>query len=486
MKYIENYFKLKPSDKIYFYLILLFGFIANILFAYNTLGYYHADEHFQIIEFFNSKINSIPPSEMAWEFSSEIRPWLQSFLLFISYKFFSVFGIEKDPFFLSFLFRLEFSVLAFFAQVTFSLALFKFYKSNNIWKVSIFIIFLFYLFPFLAARTSSENFSTSLNLIALSLLLFSLKGENISLSKLGQNLNIALYPAFFIGILSGLVFEARFQSIFITFGFIAWTFFNINNKIKFLSIFCLGYILSIILCTFIDSYCYGHFVFTPWKYLESNIFHGVAAKFGVYPFYQYFIYLSNYFITPLNALFFILLISGILIYYRNIFVWTIFSYIFIHSLIGHKEERFLFPIYILTVPIVVQAFFFIKEKFKLFYIHNKNKYLLKFLKIFKFTFITILIFSVFNNFLVLFITLYEVKSDRFAFLNDYGFYYARDVKALRFLEEKIPVKEYYGFDHDIQCSGASKKDKVIPFSGQYAMNLGVHIEGLSHGKEEIS
>ena len=31
-----------------------------------------------------------------------------------------------------------------------------------------------------------------------------------------------------------------------------------------------------------------------------------------------------------------------------------------------------------------------------------------------------------------------------------------------------------------------RKIKVIPFSGQYAMNLGVHIEGLSNGKEEIS
>ena len=30
------------------------------------------------------------------------------------------------------------------------------------------------------------------------------------------------------------------------------------------------------------------------------------------------------------------------------------------------------------------------------------------------------------------------------------------------------------------------KSKVIPFSGQYAMNSGVHIEGLSNGKEEIS
>lgn len=28
--------------------------------------------------------------------------------------------------------------------------------------------------------------------------------------------------------------------------------------------------------------------------------------------------------------------------------------------------------------------------------------------------------------------------------------------------------------------------KVIPFGGQYAMNLGVHIEGLSNVKEEIS
>ena len=28
--------------------------------------------------------------------------------------------------------------------------------------------------------------------------------------------------------------------------------------------------------------------------------------------------------------------------------------------------------------------------------------------------------------------------------------------------------------------------KVIPFGGQCAMNLGVHKEGLSNGKEEIS
>ena len=30
------------------------------------------------------------------------------------------------------------------------------------------------------------------------------------------------------------------------------------------------------------------------------------------------------------------------------------------------------------------------------------------------------------------------------------------------------------------------KGKVIPFGGQCAMNLGVHKEGLSNGKEEIS
>ena len=32
----------------------------------------------------------------------------------------------------------------------------------------------------------------------------------------------------------------------------------------------------------------------------------------------------------------------------------------------------------------------------------------------------------------------------------------------------------------------STQIKVIPFGGQYAMNLGVHIEGLSNVKEEIS
>ena len=46
-----------------------------IVTAYQNQGYWHPDEHFQILEFANFKAGLTPESMLPWEFAAKIRPW---------------------------------------------------------------------------------------------------------------------------------------------------------------------------------------------------------------------------------------------------------------------------------------------------------------------------------------------------------------------------------------------------------------------------
>jgi phosphatidylinositol glycan class B len=70
---------------------------------------------------------------------------------------------------------------------------------------------------------------------------------------------------------------------------------------------------------------------------------GKAATFGVEPFWWYFTELPVAFFPPLSI--FLLIMAGIGIY-RNpthVFSWCLVPFVLAHSLVAHKEVRFLFP-----------------------------------------------------------------------------------------------------------------------------------------------
>jgi GPI mannosyltransferase 3 len=50
--------------------------------AYNSHGYYHGDEHWQILEYSNYKIGQIPASQLAWEFNEKIRSGIQPAMVY--------------------------------------------------------------------------------------------------------------------------------------------------------------------------------------------------------------------------------------------------------------------------------------------------------------------------------------------------------------------------------------------------------------------
>ena len=52
----------------------------HLVIAWFSEGYYHFDEHFQIIEFANYKLQNIEAKDLPWEFTYQMRSGFHPFI----------------------------------------------------------------------------------------------------------------------------------------------------------------------------------------------------------------------------------------------------------------------------------------------------------------------------------------------------------------------------------------------------------------------
>jgi len=78
-------------------IVFIFAFIVYGITAYQSSGYYHADEHYQIIEFAGSKLGTHTSDELAWEYKAAIRPALQPTICYLVFSILHFFHID-DPY----------------------------------------------------------------------------------------------------------------------------------------------------------------------------------------------------------------------------------------------------------------------------------------------------------------------------------------------------------------------------------------------------
>src|SRR5580704_7781483 len=78
-------------------LILLAGFIIQVVVCITAIGIYHPDQYFQIIEFSSYQLNRASAAGHVWEFAAQLRPTLQVYLFSGYYKLCSGLGIH-DPY----------------------------------------------------------------------------------------------------------------------------------------------------------------------------------------------------------------------------------------------------------------------------------------------------------------------------------------------------------------------------------------------------
>ncbi len=318
-------------------------FIATIVFgitAWNSHGHFCADEHFQIIEFARLKMGINKPVDMPWEFKEQIRSTIQPVICFFLFKCFNFVNIT-DLFVIGFLLRLLTAAFAIYSIHRFIICTEHLIQNKNA-RIAYYVLSYFIWFiPFISVRFSSETWGG----------LFFLNALTVHFNSKQQASKSLL-----IGCMLGLSFLFRFQTAFASLGFVLWLIVVDKMNMKELGKLIVGSLISLLIGFLIDRWFYGNFVFTPWNYFYANLVKDIASVFGVSPWYEYFRLL---WILPGHFLGVLIMLSFLLLLFtkpKNIAVWCILPFFIVHSLIPHKEERFLFPMVYLLPILLISAY----------------------------------------------------------------------------------------------------------------------------------
>ena len=366
----------------YLLICIFIGAILHIISAFYTIGFYSDDEHFQILEIaaYLLGINNVAIEDTTgyyWEWREHIRmrPWLQPYIYFKLIIFFQYLSIN-DPFVWTLIIRIISSLIGYLSIIyLFFTFQNKFFNEN--YKFNTFIFFSFWFYPFLHSRTSSENLGITLFIISICLI------YRLIISK---EINFNYFKFIFASFLFGISMVIKFTLVFTTIPFYIWV---LIFRFKFSTITILTSVIFICLGIgiAIDSYFWGFLTNTYYQFYKFNLSDelGRLNDFGIDPWYFYITEISKQ-LAPLLSIVFL---AGLFLYwFKNKFdliSWLTLSTLIIFSIIGHKEIRYIFPIYIF-------APFFVSYLLD----HIKNAYILNFSK-------TIIIIS---NILFLILTLF--------------------------------------------------------------------------------
>lgn len=332
---------IKRNQALHVNLIFAVSLLVHVLYAMKCLGYYHPDEHFQILEFAGTKLSITDRgfSDMPWEFHEKIRSSIQPYFVIAVSRLLTL-ANAYDPFTLVIILQLFAAVFSWMVGYFFFRVITR--NSSN-YLIMILFAYLFtsyYFFPLIHSRFSSESISGTLIMLGLALVL-----NNTNNKSRDGNINLLFY-----GLVFGFAVVIRFQSAFIAFGLFAWLIIVKKSSLNQLSMCLLGFVLPLMLGFLMDRLFYSEWVITPWRYFYINIVEDKAAAFGTKPFWSYFTMIYQYLIAPYSAIFIISLAYASWQFRTHLAVFVFLPFLLGHMVIGHKELRFLFPV-IFLLPV---------------------------------------------------------------------------------------------------------------------------------------
>lgn len=315
--------------------VLLLAIIWYSLTAFFSIGYFHPDEHYQIIEFAGLLDGTNTPEDLTWEYESKIRSATQPIICYSIFKICDLLSIIS-PFHKAFILRFLTGLLAVFSIYFFANSCRRMVLAKY-WKPFLIISYFIWFLPFINVRFSSETLAGITFLFSLSLIIRNKK-------------NYKTYIA--TGALIGLSFLFRFQIAIAALGLFLWLIFIRKEKLSTLLLIVFAGISTLFIGVLLDFWFYKEPVFAFWNYLNSFFYDGKEVMFGTSPWYYYITHGVIFSLFPIG----IIIITSLLILLfkkpKNIFIWIILPFIITHSAIAHKEMRFLFPL-INFLPIIV-------------------------------------------------------------------------------------------------------------------------------------
>ncbi len=361
------------------YVILIIVIAVYVIAAVNLVGYFHPDEHYQIIEFAQYKLGKIDAGQMPWEFNYEMRSSFQPWIAYSIIKFLNIFG-SANPYQASLLLRL----------ITASLTIYSIHRFIKITESELshtyrlyykwFSYFLWFL-PILDIRFNSETCSGIFFLLAVSYLIPNNK----------QNYKYAIIG----GLLCGFSYLCRFQSGIMTFGLMLWLLIIQRRNYKHIIVLLVSVLSVIVLGVYLDYLYYGDWTLSFWNYFNMNILYDMASDFGAMSIYAYSQSLINSAFPPIGILIAFCFIVFIAKMPKSFVVWCMLPLIILHILVPHKEVRFMFPILNFLPFVIIKSVSLIASQFQTAFISFRQKFILKFF----------LVLIIIINFLCLFMTI---------------------------------------------------------------------------------
>ena len=338
--------------------------IIHLLVAVFSVGYHQFDEHFQILEFAGLKLGFNQAEDLPWEFHSQIRSAIQPAMAYILIKAFSFLSLD-NPFLLAALLRIISALLSVTCMYLLILSFNKEIKSSLLKKWLVFLSLFLWFLPYIHVRFSSENWAGFTFGIGLALLnLFDFQNRVIRNAHLKKLL---------IGMILGLSFILRYQTGLMIAGLICWLIIIRKENFSHLFSIIFGILCTILIGVIVDEWFYGEWTMTAWNYAGIALLENEASRFGVSPWW-YFI--SEIFIKALPPFSILIVIATIFIWFyypKHVLTWITIPFILVHSIIGHKELRFLFPLVNILPLILILSMQAIKEDLRF----SKVKYVLE-------------------------------------------------------------------------------------------------------------
>jgi len=318
-------------ERYFFFAALVIYVVA----AWFSNGYYHGDEHYSIIEFASYKMGGVSNDQLTWYFGARIRPALQPFIAFIIIKLLQVFSIV-DPYMQTFVLRLLTALLALFSIRYFTRTC-SYLVNPRYHKAYLYLSYFLWFLPLVNVRFMSETWSGIMLLNALAILL---------------NTNLRGNRNYLAGVFLGLSFLFRYQNAFLALGIFLWLLVIEREKIlDLLKLLAAGAVV-LLLGILMDFWLYGEFTLTAWNYFYVNVVEGVASGYGTEAWWNYFYSIFRFGFFPIGILIILAFLILAVKQPRNVFIWTILPFFVVHSIIPHKELRFLFPV-VNLVPIIL-------------------------------------------------------------------------------------------------------------------------------------
>ncbi|MCG8699143.1 MAG: hypothetical protein MI922_13905 [Bacteroidales bacterium] len=321
--------------------------LIHVFTAWFSVGHYNADEHYQVFEFAYYKLGYLGLDKLPWDYHEQIKPGLLPGVVFVIYRFFELLGIA-NPFIVAFFARLVAASLSILSAHLLTQVYASQIKSEIFRRWLVILTYLLWFLVFVNVRLTSEGVSGSLFAIAFCLPLL--------------NRGKVTYHYFLSGFVLGLSFVVRFQIAFMILGFGMWLLYQRKPFVPIAMMF-FGGVLSIASSgLLIDRWFYGEWSLAVWNNVNMNIIHDVAAGFGSDPFWYYLNLGFMEGIPPFSLVYIASLIVFSVFMYKSEVTWAVIPYLLVHSVIGHKETRYLFPILPLLPVIIIYSLEIVQQK----------------------------------------------------------------------------------------------------------------------------